>query len=160
MSRYRESHMKPAGPGDNKVFLATGCSSSIGIETGRALAATGGKVLLAVRELEKGKAACESILEPSRIELIELDTSKMDSVRTCCNAAVMDIPQHEESVNECEMHLATNYLGRFLLFWLLRDSMLKAPTPEFNSRLVNVSSAAHHASEVFFDDFPLKCGTG
>ncbi|KAI0407178.1 putative oxidoreductase,short chain dehydrogenase [Xylaria palmicola] len=190
MSRYAEAHKKTAGPGDarptalqivkdegregtlaDKVFLVTGCSSGIGIETGRALAATGGKVFLAVRDLEKGKAACASFLEPGRVELLELDTSKTESVRACAatflqksptlnvlvlNAAVMQIPTREASVDGFEMQLATNYLGHFLLFWLLKDALLKGSTPEFNSRLVNVSSAAHHASEIVFDDFQLK----
>lgn len=59
-SRYSERHANPAGPGDSrptaadvvkdegmtgklvgKVFLITGCSAGIGIETARALLATG-----------------------------------------------------------------------------------------------------------------------
>ncbi|RYC58013.1 hypothetical protein CHU98_g8196 [Xylaria longipes] len=190
MSRYAESHKNPSGAGDarptalqiikdeglegklkDKVFLVTGASSGIGTETGRALAATGAKVFLTVRSLEKGHAACASFLEPGRVELLELDTASLASVRSfaanflqksptlnvlVCNAGVMQVPTREETVDGFERQLGTNYLGHYLLFDLLKDALLKASTPEFNSRLVNVSSSGHHMSEVNFDDFQLK----
>jgi NAD(P)-dependent dehydrogenase (short-subunit alcohol dehydrogenase family) len=190
MSRYSQAHAERSGPGDarptalqiikdegregtmtDKVFLVTGASSGIGIETGRALAATGGKVFLAVRDLEKGRAACQSFLEPGRVELIELDFSKLQSVRTAaatflkksaqlnvlvCNAGIMMVPTREETEDGFEMQLATNYLGHFLLFWLLKDTLIKSSTPQFQSRLINVSSSGHHASEIVWDDFNLE----
>ncbi|KAI0508877.1 short chain dehydrogenase [Xylaria bambusicola] len=190
MSRYADVHRNAAGPGDarptalqiikdegregtmkDKVFFMTGASSGIGIETARALARTGAKVFLAVRSLERGQKACESFLEPGRVELLQMDTSDMSSVRTAaanflqksptlnllvCNAAVMRIPTREETPEGFEMQLATNYLGHFLLFDLLKDALLKGSTPEFNSRLVHVSSSGHHSSEIEFDDFQLK----
>ena len=125
----------------DKVFLVTGASSGIGIETGRALAATGAKVFLTARDLKKGEAACESFLEPGRVELMELDVSSMKSVRACaaaflqkssqlnvlvCNAGVMTIPTREETEDGFEMQLAVNYLGHFLLFWLLKDAIIKS----------------------------------
>ncbi|KAK9793100.1 hypothetical protein SCARD494_06572 [Seiridium cardinale] len=190
MSRYAQAHANRNGPGDgrptalqiikdegregilrDKVFLVTGASSGIGIETGRALAATGAKVFLAVRDLKKGEAACKSFLEPGRVELIELDVSSLKSVRACaaaflqkspqlnllvCNAGVMTIPTREETEDGFEMQLAVNYLGHFLLFWLLRDTLIKSSTPEFQSRLVNVSSSGHQASEIIWGDFNMK----
>ncbi|KAI0529997.1 short chain dehydrogenase [Xylaria digitata] len=190
MSRYADSHKTPLGAGDarptalqiikdeglegnmkDKVFLVTGVSSGIGIETGRALAATGARVFLTARSLEKGQAACEQFLEPGRVELLELDTSNLSSVRSAaasflqksptlnvliCNAGVMQIPTREETSEGFEMQLTTNYLGHYLLFDLLKDALLKASTPEFNSRLVNVSSAGHHMSEIVFDDLQLQ----
>ncbi|KAI0436187.1 short chain dehydrogenase [Xylaria telfairii] len=190
MSRYAQAHVEPAGPGDSrptalqiikdeglegaltdKVFIVTGASSGIGIETGRALAATGAKVFLAVRDLEKGKEACQSFLEPGRVELLELDVSKLGSVRIAaatflqkssqlnvliCNAGVMCIPTREVSEDGFEMQLSVNYLGHFLLFWLLKDTLAESSTPQFQSRLVNVSSSGHHASEILWDDFNLE----
>ncbi|PYI03859.1 NAD(P)-binding protein [Aspergillus sclerotiicarbonarius CBS 121057] len=189
MSRYHAVHQNPAGSGDSrptaqqiirdekligqmkdKVFLITGCSSGIGIETARAIASTGARVFLATRSLEKGQAACKDFLEPGRIELLQLDTSSLTSVRAAaatflsrsstlnvliCNAGVMHVPTREESVDGFEIQLATNYLGHFLLFWLLRDAMLRATSTGFQSRLVNVSSSGHHASEIQFGDLNL-----
>ncbi|ETS86545.1 hypothetical protein PFICI_00373 [Pestalotiopsis fici W106-1] len=189
MSRYVDSHKSPNGPGDarptamqvvedegrlgtmtDKVFLVTGASSGIGIETARAMAATGARVFLAVRSLEKGQQACADFLDPGRVELVECDISSLESVRKAateflaksqtlnvlvCNAGIMMVPQREESADGYESQLATNYLGHFLLFWLLRDAMVKCSTTDFKSRLVNVSSSGHHASEIQFDDFNL-----
>lgn len=69
MSRYASAHKDPKGPGDarptalqivedealtgkltGKVFFVTGVSSGIGIETMRALYATGGHVFGTARE--------------------------------------------------------------------------------------------------------------
>ncbi|KAK8129414.1 NAD(P)-binding protein [Apiospora kogelbergensis] len=201
MSRYREAHKAPTGPGDarptamqiiqdeglegnmkDKVFLITGCSSGIGIETARALAITGARLFLAVRSLDKGKAACASFLEPGRVELLQCDTSSMTSVRAAaavfldrspvlhvliCNAGIMQLPQREDVVGVAgangrpeqrfETQLATNYLGHFLLFHCLKDAMLRASydTPDFRPRLVQVSSSAHYASEIAWDDINL-----
>ena len=63
-SKYVKAHTSPSGPGDDrptaadivkdegmdgklngKVFLITGCSAGIGIETARALRATGARFL-------------------------------------------------------------------------------------------------------------------
>lgn len=43
------------------------------------------------------------------------------------------------------MHFATNYLGHFLLFLLLKPALLASSTPAFHSRVVNVSSSSHRA---------------
>lgn len=152
---------------DQQTFLITGCSSGIGVETARALAATGARLFLGVRDLAKGEAACKAFLEPGRVELLEIDTSSLASVRKCaetflqrsqklnvliCNAGIMANPTRELSPDGFELQFATNYLGHFLLFWLLRETMLKSSTPEFNSRLVNVSSSGHHAGQVQFED--------
>lgn len=42
-----------------------------------------------------------------------------------------------------ELQFGTNHLSHFLLFHLLKDALLASSTPEFNSRVVNVSSAGH-----------------
>lgn len=123
--------------------------------------------------MEKGQQTCGDYLEPGRVELFQIDTSSQESVRAAANAilaktstvnvlinnaGVMMIPTRESSVDNFEMQLATNYLGHFLLFHLLKDALLKGSTPEFNSRLVNVSSSGHHSSEIVFDDLNLEKG--
>lgn len=126
-----------------------------------------------VRSVARARQSCASFLEGNedRIDVVECDFSSLASVRSAaaavlartslvhvlvCNAAVMMIPEREESADGHEMQLATNYLGHFVLFWALRDAMLTASTPAFNSRLVNVASSGHHASEIEFEDLQLR----
>ena len=156
----------------DKVFIVTGASAGIGIETGRALAATGGRVFLTVRDLKKGEAACKSYLEPGRVELLEMDNSSLESVRTAAqvflgksnklnvlvnNAGIMAAP-YTKTVDGFESQFGTNHLAHFLFFCLVKDTMIASSTPQFHSRVVNVSSSGHMAGEVQFDNYAFESG--
>ncbi len=192
-NKYAEVHKKEnlAGPGDarptalqiikdedligkmsDKVFLVTGASAGIGPETGRALAATGGKVFLTVRDLKKGEAACSSFLEPGRVELLEMDNNSLSSVRSAaktflsksnklnvlvCNAGIMAAP-YEKTKDGFESQFGVNHLAHFLLFNLLKDMMLASSSPEFHSRVVCLSSSGHAAGEVQFGNYDFGGG--
>ena len=193
-NRYTEAH-KPEnlrGPGDarpialeivrdngllhkmpDKTFIVTGASAGIGVETGRALAATGGRVFLTVRDMKKGEEACKTYLDPGRVELLEMDNNSLASVRAAaktfleksdrlnvlvCNAGIMASPEME-TIDGFESQFGINHLAHFLFFMLLKDTMLKSSTPEFASRVVNVSSMGHMAGEVQFGDYGFKEGT-
>jgi len=154
----------------DKVALVTGCSSGIGIETARVLKIAGMRVFAAVRNLEKGKKALGSTLEPGRCELVELDLDSLSSVRKCAaeilsktdrlnilvnNAGIMACPEGR-TPDGFERQFGTNHLAHFLLFNLLKDLMLKSATPDFGSRVVNVSSSAHRYSPIVFDNLNLE----
>lgn len=105
MSRYAAAHTDTKGPGDarptalqiikdeglvgklnDKQFLVTGSSSGIGIETVRALHATGATVFATARNKSKGQKVIEEIMSSdtenkSPIHLIEMDNNSLDSVR-------------------------------------------------------------------------------
>lgn len=99
-SRYSAVHEDTHGPGDarptalqvvkdeglegkltDKVVLITGCSSGIGIETARAMAATGARVFAGVRNVAKGQDALGDILHSGRVELLKMDLNSLESVR-------------------------------------------------------------------------------
>jgi NAD(P)-dependent dehydrogenase (short-subunit alcohol dehydrogenase family) len=120
--------------------------------------------------LEKGKQVLQDILEPGRVELVELDTGSMESVRNAVkvflskstqlnvlvnNAAVMACPE-AKTADGFESQFAVNYLGHFLLFKLLEETLLSSSTPEFQSRVINVSTAGHHMSSVVLDNINLE----
>jgi hypothetical protein len=61
MSRWTATHI-PDQTG--RVAVITGANTGLGYETATALAAKGARVVLAVRNLDKGKAAADLITEP------------------------------------------------------------------------------------------------
>src|SRR5271156_3647011 len=111
-NKYAASHIAPNGPGDarptalqivadeklegslaDKVFLITGCSSGLGIETARALAATGASVFCTVRNMDKGKNALGDLLQNEKVQLLQLDLESLESVRTCANEFLRKTPE-------------------------------------------------------------------
>ncbi|KAH7388657.1 hypothetical protein BKA66DRAFT_415164 [Pyrenochaeta sp. MPI-SDFR-AT-0127] len=176
-TRYISVHEKRQGPGDarptalqivkdndlegkwaDKTVLITGCSSGIGIETARALKATGAHIFVTARNISKGQKALADILEPGKVDLFLLDLNSLASVRKFAaeflkasngklnilinNAGVMATPEGTTE-DGFETQFGTNHLAHFLLFQLLKRALLSSSTPSFNSRVVAVSSLAH-----------------
>ncbi|PQE04600.1 WW domain-containing oxidoreductase protein [Rutstroemia sp. NJR-2017a BBW] len=172
MSRYAEAHLNPSGPEDarptalqiiedegvkgnliGKVIIIAGTSSGIGIETARALSLTGARLLLTARDLSKADTALNEILEPGRVEIVEMDNTSLSSVRAAAkaileksnnqvnilinNAGIMAMPKLEYTKDGFEMQ-----------FGLLKPALLASASAEFSSRVVNLSSSAHHVASI------------
>ena len=147
------------------IAVVTGASAGIGVETARALAAAGARVVLAARNAERTEAAAESILErvpDATLEVGSLDLTSLDNVRAFAawylerhdelqllvnNAGVMYTP-FERTAEGFEMQFGTNHLGHFLLTCLLVPALV-AGAP---SRVVNLSSGGHRGSDIVWDD--------
>jgi NAD(P)-dependent dehydrogenase (short-subunit alcohol dehydrogenase family) len=189
-SKYEAAHKDPSGPDDarptalqivqdeelagklsGKVFVVTGCSSGIGVETAKALASTGATLYLTARNLPAAEKALEGILEPGRVEILEMDLTSSASVKLgasaflkkssklnvlICNAGVMAIPKLTLTEDGFETQFATNHLYHFLLFQLLKDSLLSSSTPSFNSRVILVSSCGHRGGGIRLDDYNFR----
>jgi NAD(P)-dependent dehydrogenase (short-subunit alcohol dehydrogenase family) len=145
------------------VIVITGTSSGLGIETARALSITGARLFLTARDVRKAKDALADISEPGRTEFIEMDLESFESVRAAAkailektdkinilinNAGIMAVPGLEFTKNGHELQFGTNHLSHFLLFQLLKPALLAATTPNFHSRVVNVSSSAHRLNGI------------
>jgi NAD(P)-dependent dehydrogenase (short-subunit alcohol dehydrogenase family) len=149
-----------------RTAVITGANTGLGFETAAALAAHGARVVLAVRNLEKGKEAAARITAAApgaEIELQELDLTSLESVRTAAaqlrsdheridllinNAGVMYTPK-STTKDGFEMQFGTNHLGHFALTGLLLDRLL----PVTDSRVVTVSSLGHRIrAAIHFDD--------
>lgn len=141
-----------------RVIVITGTSSGIGIETARALSTTGATLYLAARNLEKAKDALKDFFDPSRMELVHMDLDSFDSIRAAAktilsktsgvnmlieNAGIMAVQSLQLTTDGHELQFGTNHLSHFLFFQLLKPALLSASTPEFQSRVVVVSSSAH-----------------
>jgi NAD(P)-dependent dehydrogenase (short-subunit alcohol dehydrogenase family) len=55
-----------------------------------------------------------------------------------------------------ETQFGVNHMGHFLLFQLLKPALIASSSPEFNSRVVSLSSSNHRFSGVHLDDLDLK----
>lgn len=143
----------------DKVIIITGASSGIGLETARALSSTGATLFLTGRDSAKAETALKDILEPGRVSFLSMDLGSFASIRAVAakiltatnnqinilinNAGIMGVSELQLTEDGHEMHFATNHLGHFLLFQLLKPALLASVTPQCHSRVVVVSSAAH-----------------
>jgi NAD(P)-dependent dehydrogenase (short-subunit alcohol dehydrogenase family) len=148
-----------------RTAVVTGASSGIGLETARVLALRGAHVVLACRNLDKGKAALQRILaeKPKGTVWLEmLDLADLDSVATFAdrvatrhdrldllinNAGVM-LPPLLRTRQGFELQFGTNHLGHAALTARLARLVLQTS----GARVVIVSSAVHHRGEIDFDD--------
>jgi NAD(P)-dependent dehydrogenase (short-subunit alcohol dehydrogenase family) len=149
-----------------RVAVITGANTGLGYETALALAEHGAHVVLAVRNLDKGKDAVARITANSPqadVALQELDLTSLESVRAAAeqlrsdydridllinNAGVMYTPK-STTKDGFELQFGTNHLGHFAFTGLLLDRLL----PVAGSRVVTVSSVGHRIlADIHFDD--------
>lgn len=148
---------------DGKTVVITGASSGIGLETARALAVQGAKLVLVVRSQQRGEAAIATIRQsaPSvEASLVLADLYSMAEVRKA-GAELRALPRIDVLVNNAglihghreltvdgfEKTFALNHLAPFLLTYELRD-VLAASAP---ARVVTVSSNGHRLAQLSFD---------
>jgi NAD(P)-dependent dehydrogenase (short-subunit alcohol dehydrogenase family) len=155
-----------------RVAVITGANTGLGYETAAALAAKGAHVVLAVRNLDKGKDAAALIHKrnpAAEVNLQELDLTSLDSIRAAAeqlrsdhdridllvnNAGVMWTPK-STTKDGFELQFGTNHLGHFAFTGLLLDRLL----PVAGSRVVTVSSIGHRIrADIHFDDLQWERG--
>ncbi len=142
--------------------IVTGASSGIGVETARALARTGARVTLAVRDVEAGWRVAASIAATagnSEVDVAPLELTDGASIAAFVsrwdgplhvlvnNAGIM-APPEQYTREGWELQFATNHLGHFALALGLHDAL----AADGNARIVSVSSSGHMLSPVIFDD--------
>jgi NAD(P)-dependent dehydrogenase (short-subunit alcohol dehydrogenase family) len=158
-----------------KTALVTGANSGIGYQAAVELARHGAHVLLGVRDANKGHAALESLLREAAVnhfsqglmrpsaEIALLDLASLASIRKFAlgfagrrqaldilvnNAGVMALPTRELTEDGFERQFGTNHLGHFALTGYMVPQLLGSPAP----RVVTVSSLAHRAGKIDFDN--------
>ncbi|MFJ4233939.1 oxidoreductase [Cellulosimicrobium cellulans] len=136
-----------------RTIVITGSNSGIGRAAASALAAKGARIVLAVRDLEKGRAAADSM--SGTVEVRPLDLSSLASIRDFAaglggavdvlvnNAGTMT-SSLQHTADGFELQFGINHLGHFALTNLLLDRITR--------RVVTVSSAAHRSARIDFDD--------
>lgn len=146
-----------------KTAIVTGGHSGLGLETTRALASAGARVIVGARNLAPAREAVGQI---KGVETWELDLSDLSSVRRFAEA-FLDLGRHADvvvnsaGIMACpetrvgrgwEAQFATNHLGHYALVNLLW------PALENGARVIAVSSAGHHYSAIRWDDVQFDGG--
>ena len=135
-----------------RTVIVTGANSGLGEVTARELARVGAKVIVAVRNLDKGNAAAAGMT--GDVEVRQLDLQDLASVRAFAdgveqvdvlinNAGIMAVP-YAKTVDGFESQIGTNHLGHFALTNLL--------LPKLSDRVVTVSSLLHLIGKISLKD--------
>jgi dehydrogenase/reductase SDR family protein 13 len=140
---------------ENRTFFVTGANSGIGRALVEALAARGGRVVLASRSRERTEPVVEGIRRShpaADAMFLQVDVSDLASVREAAARFLATNRPIDVLVNNAgiagtralsrdgfDLTYATNHIGPFLLTTLLLPRLRAAP----QGRIVNVSSIAH-----------------
>jgi NAD(P)-dependent dehydrogenase (short-subunit alcohol dehydrogenase family) len=137
-----------------KTAIVTGANSGIGLATARALAGAGARVVFAVRDIDKGRAAAAAV--PGRTEVRVLDLASLKSVRAFVaawqdpidllinNAAATGPKVLTRTADGFELQFGVDHLGHFALTNLLLEHVV--------GRVVTVASQAERMGRIDFDD--------
>ncbi|XP_047226728.1 dehydrogenase/reductase SDR family member on chromosome X-like isoform X3 [Girardinichthys multiradiatus] len=162
--------LKPVMPRQHgKVAIVTGGGRGIGYEVVRHLARLGAHVIIGGRDEQEGLAAIKRICEEykeAKVEFEKLDLASLQSIQQFAesfkkrnlplnilvnNAGVMLVPEGRTK-DMFEQHFGVNYLGHFLLTWLLLDTLKDSGKSDHVSCVVNVSSSAHSIGTIRLND--------
>lgn len=148
-----------------KIYVVTGANQGIGLETARAIAAQGAKVLLITRTKEKGEAAMADIRRThpdADLENYIAELSLLQDMRNASKAILDKHPVIDGLINNVgtwmsdhvltsegiETVFATNHLSYFMMTHLLYPALRKAKY----ARVVNVASNAHSYGKINIED--------
>jgi NAD(P)-dependent dehydrogenase (short-subunit alcohol dehydrogenase family) len=141
-----------------RIAIVTGSNTGLGFETALVFAKKDMTVIMACRDLDKATKAKNTILSQAAVEVMELDLSKLSSVRAFAdaylkkyttldllinNAGIM-IPPFSKTEDGFESQMGANYFGHFLLTGLLLKTIMQTP----RSRIVTLSSKAHERGRI------------
>jgi len=154
-----------------RTVVVTGTTSGLGLALSGALTSAGARVLMTVRDLDRGAAALERVRDGSKgtghVETVLLDLADLKSVRAAAadirdrtddhvdvliNNAAVSLGPHDRTRDGFELQIGTNHLGPAALTWLLMPAIRAAGTPGRPSRVVTTSSLGHRTGGLDLTD--------
>lgn len=157
--------MSEVGDLGGRQVLVTGSNTGVGYATAELLARKGASLVLACRNLDKGRAALSrlGIAAPrSKARLLQLDLASLASVRQAAdtlaswgqpldvliNNAGLMMPPLGRTTDGFETQFGTNVLGHFAFTGLVLPLLTQARS----ARVVWLSSVAHWVGAIDFDN--------
>lgn len=145
---------------EGKTAIITGGYSGIGLETTRALAAKGVKVIVPVRSPQK--AASNLATVSGEVHTAQMDLSDLKSVAAFADKMNSELDQLDFLINNAgimacpetrvgpgwEAQFGVNQMGHFALTNALMPLLKKTP----GTRVISLSSTAHKMSDIHWDD--------
>ncbi|CAF1122101.1 unnamed protein product, partial [Brachionus calyciflorus] len=151
-------------------IIITGTSTGIGVETARALAKVGARLVLAARDMTKLAQVADDLKQTTGNDKIEIEKLELDSLESVNelvkrylakdrplnilinNAGIMACPL-SYTKDGFELQLGTNHIGHFVLTLGLIPALKRAAELSGRkSRVISLSSIAHAMSDFNFDD--------
>ena len=117
----------------NKVILITGCSSGIGIETARALYATGAHLFITARDVKKGQEVVNDIVishngVTAKIDVLKLDLDSLQSVWEGASNFLSNSKQLNILINNAgKCCLFVRHMLRYCCFTCYKQRMQLSP---------------------------------
>jgi protochlorophyllide reductase len=148
---------------DLPTVIVTGASSGVGLYATQSLVSRGWHVVMACRDLDKTRSACETLgIAPEQVTLLRLDLGSLAAVRSfaadfsatglpldalVCNAAVYlpRLQQPQRSPEGFEISVATNHFGHFLLCKLLLPALQRSKHAQ--PRLITLGTVTANSEE-------------
>ncbi len=149
--------------------IVTGGASGIGVETVRALATAGARVLIATRDATRAEPQAARLRKDTgnaEIEIAPLDLASLASVRRFVDAVLADGRELHILINNAgvmagpltytedgfESQFGTNHVGHHAL----TVGLLPALRRSGGARVVALSSIGHRRGDVDFDDLDFR----
>lgn len=154
-----------------RTAVVTGATSGVGWGTARGLAALGARLVLPVRDLERGEQIRAELARDApgaSVELLECDLASQRSVRHAAQVLLRRQPRIHVIVNIAgvrprrrrtssdgvELTWATSFLGPFLLTHLLLERLERSAP----ARILTISGSVHRHARLQLDDPELRSG--
>ena len=149
---------------DGKLCVVTGCTSGVGWEAAKRLAAFGASLVMINRSVTKSEHACERLREQfgADCDYLIADFADLEQVRDVVEQLLDSHGHIDVLVNNVGMHstkltrtadgletvFCVNHLASFALTWKLLDTMRRSAP----ARILQVNSQGHRFGSLDVDD--------
>ena len=149
-----------------KTAIVTGGYSGIGLETSKALASKGVKVIIPVRSTQKASenlAGIEGDIQTVHMDLGDLKSVNDFAVQMLAKLNKLDFLINNAGIMACpesrvgpgwEAQFGVNHMGHFALTTSLMPLLRKTP----GTRVVSLTSTGHKISDIRWDDIQFTSG--